>query len=334
MNHADVQSFERFRAPILGELEELERAFRATLRSDIPIIQEICAAIARAPGKRIRPGIVLLASRCAGGEPDAAGTAGLAVELIHTATLLHDDIIDGHMVRRGRPTVYARWGATAATIMGDFLYSRAFTCLGEAGLEEIMAVLARVTNEMSIGEMIQLQHRRDIGIAEQGYMELIHRKTAALFSAAAECGALTGPRAKRHREGLAGYGENVGLAFQITDDLIDYLAPDRSVGKPVASDLAEGRITLPFIVAYRDAPAERRRRVEELFRGGLYPERDWEEVVGFVREFGGIDYSLRRADELGRLAKDALDGIGSCPERDALCVAADYIVDRVRHYAG
>lgn len=334
MNHADAHSFERFRDPILGELEALERSFRSTLRSEIPIIQEICAAIAQAPGKRIRPGIVLLASRSAGGEPGAAGTAGLAVELIHTATLLHDDIIDGHMVRRGRPTVYARWGATAATIMGDFLYSRAFTCLGEAGLEEIMGVLARVTNEMSVGEMIQLQHRRDLNIDEDGYMELIHRKTAALFSAAAECGALTGGSSRKHREGLASFGENVGLAFQITDDLIDYLAPDRSVGKPVASDLAEGRITLPFIVAYRGAPAERRRRVEELFRGGLYPERDWEEVVGFVREFGGIDRSLRRADELARGAKDSLSGIEPSRERDALCSAADYIVDRVRHYAG
>lgn len=334
MSPTDTHSFERFRAPIIGELEALDRAFRVTLRCDIPIVQEICTSLVQSPGKRIRPGILLLASKSAGGDPAAAATAGLAVELIHTATLLHDDIIDGHMIRRGRPTVYARWGATAATIMGDFLYSKAFTCLGEAGLEETMSVLAHVTNEMSIGEMIQLQHRRDMSIGEDGYMDLIHHKTAALFSAAAECGALTGARAREHREGLAVFGENVGLAFQITDDLLDYLAPDRSVGKPVASDFTEGRITLPFIAAFREAPDERRRRVEDLFRNGFHPERDWDEVIGFVRDFGGISYSLARADEFGRRAKDALSGIGPSSERDALCFAAEYIVDRVRDYAG
>jgi len=333
MNLTDAHSFERFRAPIRDELETLEQAFRSVLQSEIPIIQEICTALAQSPGKRIRPGILLLASRSAGGDPVAAGTAGLAVELIHTATLLHDDIIDGHMVRRGRPTVYARWGATAATIMGDFLYSKAFTCLGEVGLEEVMAVLARVTNAMSVGEMIQLQHRRDLNIGEDGYMELIHRKTAALFSAAGECGALTGVRAQEHREGLSCYGENVGLAFQITDDLIDYLAPDRSVGKPVASDFSEGRVTLPFITAFRNASGDGRRRVEELFRNGFDPELHRDEVVGFVRDFGGIDYSLRRAGEFARKAKDSLSGIRPSPERDALCFAADYIVDRVRRFA-
>jgi octaprenyl-diphosphate synthase len=334
MSPTDAHSFDRFRAPIRDELDSLERAFRASLQSDIPIVREICAALAQAPGKRIRPGILLLASKSAGGDPVAAGTAGLAVELIHTATLLHDDVIDGHMVRRGRPTVYARWGATAATIMGDFLFSKAFACLGDARLEEIMAVLARVTNEMSVGEMIQLQNRRDINIVEDGYMELIHRKTAALFSAAAECGALTGGSAREHRADLAGFGENVGLAFQITDDLIDYVAPDRSVGKPVASDFSEGRITLPFIAALRNAPGDLRRRFEGIFRNGFNPERDWGEVVGFVREYGGIDYSLRKAGELGIRAKDALATLRPSRERDSLCFAADYIVDRVRNYAG
>lgn len=332
MSPTDAQSFERFRAPIRGALETLERDFRAALRSEIPIVREICEALVEAPGKRIRPGILLLASRSAGGDTEAAGAAGLAVELIHTATLLHDDIIDGHMVRRGRPTVYARWGATAAVIMGDFLYSRAFACLGEAGLEEAMAVLARVTCEMSVGEMIQLQHRRDINIGEERYLELIHRKTAALFSAAAECGALTGQRARGRREALAAFGENVGLAFQITDDMIDYLAPDRKVGKPVATDFSEGRITLPFITAFRKAPSPRRRRVEELFRNGFDPERDWRELVEFVREFGGIDYSLARAEEFGRRADEALDAFEPSPERESLRFAAGYVVDRIRRY--
>lgn len=333
MNPLDAHSLDLFQAPISSELEALERAFGAVLQSDIPLIDEICGELARTPGKRIRPGILLLAAKSTGGGGRPAGTAGLAIELIHTATLLHDDIIDKHTVRRGRPTVAARWGVEAATIMGDFLYSRAFSCLGQAGLEEVMAVLARVTNLMSIGEMIQLQHRADIDISEDGYMELIHRKTASLFSAAGECGALTGRRANGHRGDLSRFGENVGLAFQITDDLIDYIALDDSIGKPVASDFSAGRMTLPFISALRNAPERSKRRVAELFRSGFDRDAHWSEVVAFVSEFGGVEYALRKARELGDQAKDALRALAPSRERDALCFAADYVVRRVRPFA-
>ena len=315
------------------ELEALEGDFREALKSDLPLLQEISAALSESPGKRIRPNMLLLASRSTGGSPEKAAVAALAVELIHTATLLHDDILDGHMTRRGKPTVYARWGSDAAMIMGDFLYSKAFSCLGEAGLDEAMEILAQVTNLMSIGELIQLQHRKDINVSEDGYMELIYRKTASLFAAASECGTLTGGASESHRSEFASFGENIGLAFQITDDLLDFLAADVKIGKPVASDFTDGRVTLPFISAFRNAPEKSRERVSELFYSSFNGDEHWNEVVSFVRNYGGIEYSLKKARELGEKARNALNSVSPSQERDALCFAADYVVQRISPFA-
>jgi len=333
MNARNLQDLSIFQAPVIRELEALEGDFREALKSDLPILREISEALSEAPGKRIRPNLLLLASRSTGGSPEKAAAAALAVELIHTATLLHDDILDGHMTRRGRPSVYARWGADAALIMGDFLYSKAFSILGEAGLDEAMEVLARVTNLMSIGELIQLQHRRDINISEDGYMELIYRKTASLFAAASECGTLTGNAPGRLRTDFECFGENIGLAFQITDDVFDYIAADLAIGKPVASDFSEGRVTLPFISAFRNAPEAGRKRISELFHSGFTGDENWNEVVSFVRDNGGIEYSIRKAHELGEKAKDALGEVAPSKEREALCFAADYIVERISPFA-
>jgi octaprenyl-diphosphate synthase len=329
MKTPEARDLNRFQAPVMRELAVLEEDFREALKSDLPLLRELSTALAGAPGKRIRPNILLLASRSTGGSPGKAAVAALAVELIHTATLLHDDILDSHMTRRGKSTVFARWGSDTAIIMGDFLFSKAFSRLGEAGLFEAIEVLARVTNLMSIGELIQLQRRKDIDVSEDDYMELIYRKTASLFAASSECGALTGNGSERFRSELADFGGNIGMAFQITDDLLDYLAADVKIGKPIASDFTEGRVTLPLIAAFRSAPGKSRKRVSDLFRSSFDDEARWNEVVSFIREYGGIEYSLGKARELGSKAKDALGPVSRSPERDALCFAADYIVQRV-----
>ncbi len=329
MNALDSKDLNTFQAPVIRELEALESDLKDALRSDLPLLQEISAALTEAPGKRIRPNMLFLASRCAGGSPEKAAAAALAVELIHTATLLHDDILDAHMTRRGRPTVFARWGADSAMIMGDYLFSKAFARLGEAKLDSAIEILAKVTNLMSLGELIQLQTRKDIDVSEEDYMEMIYRKTASLFSAASECGALTGNGSEKFRSEFASFGENIGLAFQITDDLLDYLAADVQIGKPIASDFTEGRVTLPFISAFRNAPEESRERVRELFHSSFDDEANWNEVVSFIQNYGGIEYSLNKARELGEKAKGALTPVSPSRERDALCFAADYIVHRI-----
>ncbi len=329
MNTPDSKDLSIFQAPVNRELAALEGDLKEALRSDLPLLQEIAAAIIDAPGKRIRPNMLFLASRSADGSPGKAAVAALAVELIHTATLLHDDILDAHMTRRGRPTVFARWGADSAMIMGDFLFSKAFTCLGEAKMDTAIEVLARVSNLMSLGELIQLQYRKDINVGEDSYMEMIYRKTASLFAAASECGALTGNGSEKFRVEFASFGENIGMAFQITDDLLDYLAADVQIGKPIASDFTEGRVTLPFISAFRNAPGKSRERVSELFHSSFNDEAHWNEVLSFVREYGGVEYSLKKARELGEKAKAALGPVSPSRERDALCFAADYIVHRI-----
>ena len=332
MNHSDTRKLVPIQFLVQGELESLESRLQKIIDSDVPLIENICAYLNDRPGKRIRPTILFLTARSAGDPEQDIVTAGLAIELIHTATLVHDDIIDDHMTRRGKPTVYARWGSDAATLIGDYLYSMGFSILAEARMFDVMDILARVTHEMSVGELMQLQLRRTLDLSEDRYMDMIHRKTAALFSASCECGALLGGERNGHRNLYSRFGENVGLAFQIVDDLFDYVAEDTDLGKPTASDFSDGRVTLPFIRAFRNAPETARKRVSDLFTVSFDKKKDWGEVVTFVQSYGGVEYSLRKAKDFAERAKGQLRDVSSSPERDALFVASDYIVERVHAF--
>jgi octaprenyl-diphosphate synthase len=328
MDQSDIKKPPPIQSLVREELELLEGRLQEILRSDVPLLDHICRYLNEKPGKRIRPTVLFLAARSAGTPDEKLITAGLAVELVHTATLIHDDIIDDHQVRRGRPTVYARWGADAATLTGDFLYSMAFARLAEAGMFDVMNILARVTHDMSVGELLQLELRRNLDLSEDRYMDMIYRKTASLFSASCESGALLGGELNGGRSAYSRFGKNVGFAFQIVDDLFDYIASDTMIGKPTASDFTDGRVTLPFITAFRNAPETERRRVTELFAGAFDRERHWGEVVRFVQSYGGVDYSMRRAKHFIERAKGHLRDIISSPERDALFTASDYVVER------
>jgi octaprenyl-diphosphate synthase len=235
-------------------------------------------------------------------------------------------------MRRGKPTVYARWGSDAATLIGDYLYSMAFSCLAEARMFDAMDILARVTHEMSVGELMQLQLRRTIDLSEDRYMDMIYKKTAALFSASCECGAMLGGERNGERSKYSRFGKNMGLAFQIVDDLFDYVAADRDLGKPTASDFSDGRVTLPFITAFRNAPEPVRKRVSDLFTVSFDKGKHWGEVVDFVQSYGGVEYSLRKAKHFVERAKGHLVDVSSSPERDALIVAGDYVVERVGNF--
>jgi octaprenyl-diphosphate synthase len=329
MNYSDKQNIEAFQSLVRADLDSLEGSLQTALSSRVPLIREICQYIEDTPGKRLRPTCLFLAGRSSGNGHVDMIPAGLAVELIHTATLLHDDIVDRHSTRRGKPTVYAKWGNRIATIMGDFLYSKAFACLGEAGLFDVMEILARVTHVISEGEMLQFQYSRDINVSEDGYLEMIYKKTASLFSASCECGAALGGNGNGHRPRFSRFGENIGLAFQITDDLFDYLAIDKHIGKPTASDFSDGRVTLPFITSFRNAPDRAKRWISDLFGTGTDVDEHWDEVVSFVQEYGGVEYAMNMARDFGEKAKGSLLHVEPSRERDALCFAADYVVRRV-----
>jgi octaprenyl-diphosphate synthase len=332
MAQSDLQKLAPIQSLVRGELESLESRLQEILLSDIPLIENICSYLNDRPGKRIRPTILFLTARSAGSPEADLVTAGLAVELVHTATLVHDDIIDDHLMRRGKPTVYARWGSDAATLIGDYLYSMAFSCLAEARMFDAMDILARVTHDMSVGELMQLQLRRTIDLSEDRYMDMIYKKTAALFSASCECGAMLGGDRNGERSMYSRFGKNMGLAFQIVDDLFDYVAADRDLGKPTASDFSDGRVTLPFITAFRNAPEPVRKRVSDLFTVSFDKGKHWGEVVDFVQSYGGVEYSLRKAKHFVERAKGHLTDVSSSPERDALIVAGDYVVERVGNF--
>ena len=332
-SYSDIDALRAFQSPVSDELESLEKRFASALESDVPLILEVCRSLGQVPGKRVRPTVFFLAARSAGNRNGPMVTAGLAIELIHTATLIHDDIIDGHTIRRGMPTIYSVWGTNVATIMGDYLYSKAFATLGEEGLFEIMRLLSKVAHIMSIGEMLQCQQRMNINVSEDGYLDIINKKTASLFSAACECGACLTECGNGHRRIYSGFGENIGLAFQITDDLFDYLAIEEAIGKPTASDFCDGKVTLPFITAFRNAPEKAKRRVSDLFSDGFETNENWNEIVHFVQNYGGIEYSLEKAKGFGERAKGCLRDVDPSPERDALHLAADYIVDRVAPFS-
>ena len=332
MNHSDIEKLKKFQAPVLEELGALERSIEESLECDIPLASDVCSYLKEGRGKRIRPTVLFLAARSLGGSKDDLVTSGMAIELIHTATLIHDDILDGHDFRRNRPTVYARWGTKTATIIGDFLYTKAFSSLADARLFEVMDILAKVTNTICVGEILQLEQRNNLDLNEQNYIDIISKKTASLFSASCECGAVLAGEKNGNREIYSDFGMNIGLAFQITDDIFDYIADEEAIGKPVGSDFSDGRFTLPFIKAFVNAPNAAQKKIEELVGVDQRRQSKWPEIVSFVKDYGGVEYSIEMARGFGTRAKGFLSRIKPSLERDALAMAADYIVERVNGF--
>jgi octaprenyl-diphosphate synthase len=315
---------------IAGELDALEMEISRLLTGELALLQEICDHLGKGKGKRFRPTLLLITAKSDDGLSTDAVFAAACVELVHTATLIHDDFIDEAELRRGLPTVNARWGASAALIMGDYLYSKVFALMTARNLVESMKIIARTTHSMSIAEMMQLERRRKLDLNEDDYMTIILRKTASLIEASCEMGALLHPRLREHRKVLADYGRRVGLAFQITDDIFDYLGDDRRLGKPVGGDWREGRITLPLIAAWRNAPAADRARLEDGCRAVANAEELWPHVCDFVQNHGGVEYAYDVAHRFGRNAKDGLAAVEVQPQREILATAADYVLGRLQ----
>ena len=316
-----------FRILVQEELDGVEVFLRSCCEaSGVTLIDDVWTHLLQAPGKRLRPILLLLSAKAHGGGGEHVIMAGAVVEMVHTATLIHDDVVDKARVRRGQPSVNHRWHDGIALMMGDFLYSKGFQLFTAAGLGPEMALLADTTNRMSIAEMMQFEFHTKLDMREEEYLLLIGEKTAALIEAACALGAMlagcSDPQA------VARYGRNVGLAFQITDDLFDYLGDEFVVGKPVGNDLREGKVTLPLIAALRNAPAPARRHIESGIRSGEVFAGQWAQIADFVREHGGIEYALARAQGFGRDAKAALAAVPPSPERDALDAAVDFIINR------
>lgn len=316
-----------FRACVQAEMASVEDFLQDCCRaSGVALIDEVWKYLMQAPGKRLRPTLLLLSSKAHHSMHEQCVMAGAVVEMIHTATLMHDDVVDKATVRRGQPAVNRRWHDGIALMMGDFLYSKGFQLFTAAGLRAEMAVLADTTNRMSVAEMMQFEYHAKLDMREDEYLLLIREKTAALIEASCVLGALLA--GADTTTPVSTYGNNVGLAFQITDDLLDYLGDEYVVGKPVGSDLRDGKVTLPLITALRNAPSKERWRMQEEIRSGAIFDGNWSRMIRFVETHGGIAEALSRARAFGERAKSALLQLPSTPERDALSDAVDFIINR------
>jgi octaprenyl-diphosphate synthase len=312
--------------PVHEDLERVVDELRRIVLSDFPAIGEVNDHLLWARGKLFRPTLLLLCNRI-GGQPDPrAVTLAAIVELVHLATLVHDDAVDHSVLRRGMPTVNALWNHQTAVIMGDYLYSRSISALADFGHVDYIAVLSRAANEMSVGELRQLSSCDALQFTEQDYDRLIRSKTASLMSAACEIGAAAG--APEHRAALAGYGHALGMAFQIADDLLDYTQSETAVGKPTGQDLREHKVTLPLIAAMREMPTSVTAEIEDFFADPVPSDEAIRHVIRRVREHGGLEYARNRAAEFGERAAEALLGLPEDPAADALRAAIPYVIER------
>ena len=317
---ADIQ------APVRDRLELVAEELHRVVAAEFPLIDEVNGHLLLMKGKMFRPTLTLLASAVADRPEPRAVTLAAVVELVHLATLVHDDSVDHSALRRGMPTINSLFSHQVSVIMGDFLYSRAVVELVRSGDLEVLRVLADATNAMTVGEMRQLTSLDALGFSEEDYEDLIRAKTASLLSAACAIGALAG--AREHTAALARYGEQLGMAFQVADDLLDYTSDESVTGKPCGLDLREHKVTLPLIHALRGLGAAPRREVDALFDAPEPDDRQIARVIEIVADRGGLDYARDRGLEYAREAEHALAELPETAAAAALRDAIAYALDR------
>ena len=331
--HINALSIDDCRTLVDTGMTRVDELIRHRLASDVVLINQLSAYIIGSGGKRLRPQLVLLAAGACGLEQNMgceasrhAITVAAIIEFIHTATLLHDDVVDASELRRGQDTANAVWGNEAAVLVGDFLYSRAFEMMVDVQSMDVMSILASTTNRIAEGEVMQLLNVREPDISEAQYIEVIEAKTARLFQAATELGAILGGQSDLIREALARFGMHLGTAFQIADDVLDYRSDSQTMGKNIGDDLAEGKTTLPLINAMRDGSAAERSLIEQSIRDADIEKLP--EVMAVIKRTNALDKSVRRAQQSSAAAIAALNTLPGSSYRDALERIARYSVER------
>jgi len=296
------------------------------LGSNVPLVEKIGHYIVESGGKRLRPLLVLLAANACGYKGDNHVSLAATIEFIHTATLLHDDVVDNSDLRRGKDTANARWGNAPSVLVGDFLYSRAFQIMVEIGKMPIMEVISNATNVIAEGEVLQLLNCKNPDTTEEAYMQVILGKTAMLFEAATECGAILADAPEDQRTALQLYGRHLGIAFQLIDDVMDYLSTAEEMGKNVGDDLSEGKPTLPLIQAMKNCTEEERQQIRQAIRnGGL---DDLQPILDVVHRSGAIEYTQQQAQKHADLAIEALQALPETSFRETLAQLANIAANR------
>ncbi len=316
--------------PVRRQLEQVQSRLQGLFRTPIPILNQVGGHVLATRGKKFRPTLLLLTAKLRGHLGEDAVCCATVVELIHAAALIHDDSVDRSDLRRGMPTVNGLWTDSMAIIMGDYLYAQSMSLLVENGHTRAMAILARVVSDMSCGEAMEFQLAHDLETSEAQYEELIRAKTASLIGASTEIGAGLNGGAKdvRRRERYRRFGEKVGVAFQIVDDLFDYLGDSAVTGKPVGYDLAEGKVTLPLIAALRQASDVDGRRLRRLAGRRKWTATQWASLQDLIEKAGGFRYARERAAALASESRALLLDEPVSSARRALDAAVDYAIER------
>jgi len=321
---------ERVAALVGEDLAAVEAEIQRELRSPVPLIQEMGDYIAGAGGKRLRPILLLLAARVAEYRGPRAVRLACVVELLHTATLIHDDVVDTAPLRRGRPSANAQWGDDASVLVGDHLYSKSFALLVRDNDRGVMETLARSTVSMTEAEVFQLQLKRSGLTSEADYMRIITQKTASFMSACCRIGALLGGLPPAQTEALTRYGLDIGIAFQISDDALDFTADQARLGKAIGADLREGKRTLPLIAMLERVEPAEAERVRAALRHRTLEAADIADIRRLVLEHDGVEYARARALAFAQAAKADLEAFAPSEERETLALVADFVVDRDR----
>jgi geranylgeranyl pyrophosphate synthase len=323
-------SLESIIEPVHEELEQLEAKLETVFSTKIDLLFAIGKHLTATRGKRVRPILVFLSARMGKPRIDQVVVVAAAVEIVHTATLLHDDSLDRSDLRRGLPTVNKLWDDHVSVIMGDHLFCTAFKLLHRAGLPEIAEVLACGSSDMTFGEVYQMDLRGDFDVSESEYLGMIRNKTGALFATACKAGAIVGGLDRDQVSRLEQYGESVGTAFQITDDVLDFVGDPEVMGKPVGNDIRDGKATLPLIAALREVTDEDAAAIKRRITADGFDAVRWKRIVEFIVANGGVDYAQRLAAEHAERAKTLINGMQSCPARESLLALADMVVSRRR----
>jgi octaprenyl-diphosphate synthase len=317
----------KFLEPVIGaDMVEVDRVLRESLASDVALIRQIAEYIIGGGGKRLRPALLLLAAGATGYRGTDHYRLAAVIEMIHTATLLHDDVVDESRLRRGIATANATFGNAAAVLVGDFLYSRAFQLMVGVGRMRVLEILADATNVIAEGEVLQLMNAGNVTLDERSYFDVIERKTAKLFEAAARLGAVLGGAEPAREEAFGRYGMHLGTAFQIMDDVLDYSGDAEVIGKSVGDDLAEGKMTLPLIRALALASQEEADVIRHAIAGGGLT--DFAPVVEALARTGALTYARERAAQASAAAAACLDGLAASPCAETLLQLTAFAVDR------
>ncbi|HLP16504.1 MAG TPA: polyprenyl synthetase family protein [Bacteroidota bacterium] len=316
-----MRSLDHIKSPVADELDQFAGFFKQSMRSNVKLVDTVARYIVRQKGKRIRPILVFLAAKTCGGIQESTFRGATLVEILHTATLVHDDVVDDAEMRRGLASINAVWKNKLAVLMGDYLLSTGLMVALRHDDFFFLKVTSEAVRRMAEGEILQIQKSRELDIDEETYLKIISNKTASLLSTCTEIGAASITDDESARTAMKRFGENLGMAFQIRDDLLDYTSRSSVLGKPVGGDIKEKKITLPLIHALKTAPPKESKSIIRMVKGGA-KKADVAHIISFIERYDGLGYSARRAEEFGR---DAALCLAQFPDSDAKQSLLDFV---------